>query len=238
MSTPHNEAKKEDIANVVLMAGDPLRAKFVAENYLTNYKLVNSVRNMFAYTGTYKNRKVTVMGHGMGMPSVGIYSYELFKFYDVDYIIRFGTAGSYKKEINVGDVVISKSAYSESNYARDLGIKDASSTLYPSKLLLDKAIQAAKDKNINFHLSQVFSEDVFYNCYSLEQNIKRSCNSDVVEMEAYALYANACMLNKHALTILTCSDSFITKQEMTSEQRKSSTKNMIELVLEISTRLE
>ncbi|MDE6477375.1 MAG: purine-nucleoside phosphorylase [Mycoplasmoidaceae bacterium] len=238
MSTPHNQAKKEDIAKVVLMPGDPLRAKFVAENYLQNAKLVNFVRNMYAYTGEYKGKKVTIMAHGMGIPSVGIYSYELFKFYDVDYIIRFGTAGGYKENIKVGDVIIAKSSFSESRYAIDLGIKDAPKILYPSKLLLDKAIESASSLNIKYHLSQVASEDVFYNCYTLEQNIARTQNSDAVEMEAYALYANAQLLNKHALTILTCSDSMVTGEQMTSQQRQTSTKNMIELVLDIAIRLE
>ena len=115
--TPHNEARKEDIAKVVLMPGDPLRAKFIAENFMDNYKVVNSVRGMLAYTGEYKGKRITVMGHGMGIPSVGIYSYELFKFYDVDAIIRIGSSGSYNEDVKVLDVLLVDNAYSESTYA-------------------------------------------------------------------------------------------------------------------------
>lgn len=236
--TPHNEAKKSDIAKIVLMPGDPLRAEWIAKTYLTKPKLVNKVRGMYAYTGIYKNKRITVMGHGMGIPSIGIYSYELFKFYDVDYIIRVGSTGGYKKDIQVGDVIISKSAFSESNYAIDVGLKTHSKTLYPSKCLFDLAVAKANELGIRHHLSQVFSEDVFYNKYTLLQNVKRSHNSDCVEMEAFALYANADLLHKQALVLLTCSDSFVSHKSMSPEQRQKSFKSMVELALNLTTQIK
>ncbi|MDE7434080.1 MAG: purine-nucleoside phosphorylase [Mycoplasmoidaceae bacterium] len=230
-TTPHNEAKKSEIAKIVLMPGDPLRAQKAALKFLKNPKLVNKVRGMYAYTGTYKNKRVTIMAHGMGMPSIGIYSYELYKFYDVDCIIRFGTAGAYKKEINVGDVIIADAAFSTSTYAKDLGIKNAPKILKPTPVVLKKAIEAAKEMKIKYHTTQVVSEDVFYNHYSLAEKIRRSKNSSAVEMEAYALYANAIYLKKKALTILTCSDSMVTNESMSADQRQEKTETMIQLAL-------
>jgi len=235
--TPHNEAKKEDIAKVVIMPGDPLRAKLIAEKYLQNYRLVNQVRNMLAYTGTYKNKQVTVMGHGMGIPSIGIYSYELFKFYDVDTIIRIGSAGSYKQNVEVGDVVITDKAFSYSNYPSDMGVDVKDHFLYPDQHLLSLAQKTAQELNIKYHDCQVFCEDSFYNKFTLEENIQRSHNSDVVEMESTALYANAKLLNKKALTLLTCSDSFVSGKSMSANERQTSLHNMIELALEIAVKL-
>ena len=120
MSTPHNEANVGDIAKTVIMPGDPLRAKYIAENFMDNYKLVNSVRGMYAYTGTYKGKEITIMAHGMGMPSVGIYTYELFKFYDVENIIRIGSCGGYKPELKLFDIILTENVFSESNYALTL----------------------------------------------------------------------------------------------------------------------
>lgn len=235
--TPHNEAKKNDIAKIVLMPGDPLRAKMAAETFLKNPKLVNQVRGMYAYTGTYKGKKITIMAHGMGIPSIGIYSYELFKFYDVDYIIRIGTAGGYKG-IEVGDVIISNAAYSYSTYAKDIGIKNAPKKLLPSKKLLNTAVKTADEMKLKYHVGQIASEDAFYNAYSVKEAIKRNHNSIAVEMEAYALYANAQYLKKNALTILTCSDSFFSKKQMSSKERQESTKTMIKLALNTAIKLK
>lgn len=229
--TPHISAKKGEIAKLVIMPGDPLRAKWIAENYLENYKLVSSVRNMFCYTGTYKGREVTVMGHGMGIGSIGIYSYELFNFYDVETIIRIGSAGSYVKEINVSDVLLVDSAFSESPYAKLIGLKDTDSIKAPTIELNNKIIQIAKDLNIDLKVVRCYSSDVFYSDRSFEECQKVS-KADVVEMEVYALFANAIKLNKKAAALLTCSDSFITKESLDPIERQQSFTGMVELALE------
>ena len=160
--TAHIEAKIEDIANTVIMPGDPNRATFIAKTYLSDYKLVNSVRGILAYTGFYKNKRVTVMASGMGMPSIGIYSYELFKFYNVDNIIRIGTAGAYSKDLNLYDVILVEESYSESNFGKvqDINIPD---TLYSSSILNDKIKNTAKSSNIDLKCGKIHSSDVFYN---------------------------------------------------------------------------
>ncbi|MDE6473442.1 MAG: purine-nucleoside phosphorylase [Ureaplasma sp.] len=229
--TPHISAKKGEIAKLVIMPGDPLRAKWIAENYLENYKLVSSVRNMFCYTGIYKGREVTVMGHGMGIGSIGIYSYELFNFYDVETIIRIGSAGSYVKEINVSDVLLVDSAFSESPYAKLIGLKDTDSIKAPTIELNNKIIQIAKDLNIDLKVVRCYSSDVFYSDRSFEECQKVS-KADVVEMEVYALFANAIKLNKKAAALLTCSDSFITKESLDPIERQESFTGMVELALE------
>ena len=161
MTTPHNHAKPGEIAKTVLMPGDPLRAKFIAETFLENPRLFNTVRNMYGYTGTYKGKEVSVMGSGMGMPSIGIYSYELFAFYGVENIIRIGSAGSYTPEHDIYDVVIAKDAFSESSYALvQTGCKD--NVLLPSPTLNEKLINAAKELGIDAHLGRIHSSDVFY----------------------------------------------------------------------------
>jgi purine-nucleoside phosphorylase len=161
--TPHNKAKLSDIAKVVLMPGDPLRAKWIAENFLKSPKLVNDVRGMFAYTGAYKNKKVTVMAHGMGMPSIGIYSYELFKFYNVNTIIRVGSAGAFTKSIKLGDVIVAKEAFSESIYAQDVGVKvPKNKILNASSKPLNLCLSVARQMKIEPHVGKVLCEDVFY----------------------------------------------------------------------------
>ena len=169
MSTPHNEAEKGQIAKVVLMPGDPLRAKWIAENFLQDAELVNKVRGIYAYTGYYNGKRISVMAHGMGIPSIGIYSYELFKFYDVETIIRVGSTGSLKKEVNLGDVFIASSSTSFSNYADEIGVEVKNNTLYPTKEILDLAIHTAKEQNIDFYIGNVASADAFYNKYTPEE---------------------------------------------------------------------
>ena len=229
--TPHNEAKMGEIAKTVIMPGDPLRAKMIAEKYLDNYKLVNKVRNIYAYTGTYKGKEVTVMASGMGMPSMGIYSYELFKFYDVDNIIRVGSAGAYSPELKLFDVVLANEVYSDSSFAKVQNGYDKSFN-YPSSELNLKIKETANRINIPIYEGRIYSGDVFYkedeNNMSMYNDKKCLC----VEMESFALFHNASILGKNAACLLTISNSFVTNEETTSEEREKSFNKMIELALE------
>ena len=234
--TPHISAKKGEIAKTVLMPGDPLRAKFIAENFLEDYKLVNEVRGMLAYTGTYKGKDVTVMGHGMGNPSIGIYSYELYKFYDVENIIRVGSCGSYLESINVGEVIVANQATSDSTFADLINIELVNNSLSASEELLKTCVKVSEELKIKLHIGKVNSSDVFY---SDENSPKSKLNDEIkkgnilaVEMEAFALYANAIKLNKNALCILTVSDSLVTHESLSSEDRRTTFKNMMILGLE------
>ena len=229
--TPHNEARKEDIAKVVLMPGDPLRAKFIAENFMDNYKVVNSVRGMLAYTGEYKGERITVMGHGMGIPSVGIYSYELFKFYDVDAIIRIGSCGSYKKDVKVLDVLLVDNAYSESTYALVQSGFTGNMTK-SSDELNEKIKETAKEMNLDVRFSNIHSSDVFYSDTTNIEELTEKYGCSAVEMESFGLFHNANVLNKKAACILTVSDSLVEKAELTADERRTSMTNMIKLALE------
>jgi len=228
--TPHNEAKINEIAKTVIMPGDPLRAKYIAETYLEDYKLVNTVRNMYAYTGKYQGKEVTVMASGMGMPSIGIYSYELFKFYNVDKIIRVGSAGSYTKDLNLYDVVLVNGCYSESSYAKTQnGCED--NMMYANETLNFYIKQAADENNIPITIANVHSSDVFYKEDNNFKELYEKYGCMCVEMESFALFHNANTLNKKAACILTISDSLVTKEETTSEERQKSFNKMIELAL-------
>lgn len=228
--TPHNEAKIEDIASTVIMPGDPLRAEFIAKTYLTDYKLVNKVRNMLAYTGYYKDKLVTVMAHGMGMPSIGIYSYELYKFYNVENIIRIGSCGAYTDTLKLYDVILVDAAYSESNFAK---IQNGYSrdTLTSSEILNNKIIETAKKNNIELKRGTVHTTDVFYQQTTDFEKLYKEHNCLAVEMESFALFHNAKVMNKNAACLLTVSDSFVTKEETTPEERQNSFTTMIELAL-------
>lgn len=197
MPTPHNQAKFGEIAKNVLMPGDPLRAKFIAETFLENIKLVNSVRNMLAYTGEYKGKEITVMASGMGMPSIGIYSYELYSQYGVENIVRVGSAGTYTDKLNLFDVVLAESAWSESSFAKTQNGYDKDTT-YPDGELNEKIIETAKKLNIPLHLEKIHSSDVFYTEPNVdgykEINAKHGC--ECVEMESFALFHNAKVLGK------------------------------------------
>lgn len=233
MSTPHNAAEKEQIAKTVLMPGDPLRAKYVAENYLEDAKLVNTVRNAFAYTGTYKGRPVSVMASGMGMPSIGIYSYELYKFYDVENIIRIGSAGAYDRELKIYDLVLADSCYSESSYARCQS-GDKSDIQYPDAVLNEKLLRAGKKLGIPVKTGRIHSGDVFYYedgqpGYTYYRN-EKDCLC--VEMESFALFHNAKVLGRKAACILTISDSLVTHEVTTSEERQNAFTNMMKVALE------
>lgn len=230
--TAHIESKKEDIAKTVIMPGDPMRAKFIAETYLNDYRLINDVRGELGYTGYYNGKLVTIMASGMGMPSMGIYSYELFNFYDVDTIIRVGSAGSYTKNLNLYDLVLAESSYSLSTYAlMQNGCQDK--VLYSSTELNDKIKRIALENNINITSGKVHSSDVFYSnndntkLYDLEGCL-------AVEMETFALFHNANIMGKKATAILTISDNLITNEKTTSEEREKSFTKMMELALKAS----
>lgn len=233
MSTPHNEAENGAFAKTVLMPGDPLRAKFIAETFLEDSKLVTSVRNVLGYTGMYNGKKVSVMASGMGMPSIGIYSYELFTQYGVETIIRIGTAGSYSEDLNVYDVVLADSAYSESNFAMvQNGCKD--DVMYPSKEINERILAAAEGLGIPCKQARIHSSDVFYqdaNRGSYER-YPREHGAKCVEMESFALFHNANVLGKKAACLVTISDSFVTKEEVSAEGRQNSFTAMMKIALE------
>lgn len=233
MSTPHNGAEKGQIAKCVLMPGDPLRAKYVAEHFLENVELVNTVRNAYAYTGTYKGKPVSVMASGMGMPSIGIYSYELYKFYDVESIIRIGSAGSYDKDLKVYDLVLADSAYSRSTYAFCQS-GDTSDVQYPATVLNEKMLRAGREMDIPITVGRIHSGDVFYYeegqpGYEFYRN-EKDCLC--VEMESFALFHNAKVLGRKAACILTISDSLVTQEETTAEERQNAFTNMMKVALE------
>jgi purine-nucleoside phosphorylase len=234
MPTPHNNALKGQIASTILMPGDPLRAKRIAETYLENVVQFNDVRNMFGYTGTYKGHPVSVMGSGMGMPSIGIYSFELFSQYDVKRIIRIGSAGSYQADAKVYDVVLASAAYSESSFAKTAFGYDED-TQFPSSKLNASLEEAAKKLNIPLKTGLIHSSDVFY----------RGENEDIskviadkhlvcVEMESFALFANARYLKKEAACLLTISDSLVTHEVTTAEERQNSFTKMMEIALQMA----
>lgn len=231
--TPHIEAKnKDDFGKTVLMPGDPIRAKFVAETYLTDIKQVNGVRGALAYTGYYNGKKVSVMASGMGMPSIGIYSYELFKFYDVECIIRIGSAGSYVKEADIYDVVIAKDAYSESSFAK-VAFGYEENILEGSKEMNERLHKASEKLNYKVIDGRVHSSDVFYrNNGNIYDDVVNKYNCTVVEMESFALFANAKFLGKKAACILTVSDSFVSNKVTTSEERAKSFTKMMQIALE------
>lgn len=231
MATAHIEAKLEDIAKTVLMPGDPLRAKMIAETYLDDYRLVNSVRNILAYTGYYKGKEVTVFSSGMGNPSMGIYSYELFKFYDVEEIIRVGTCGSYKEDLRLYDTIVVSGSYSTSNYAKDYS-NCLDDIIYSSEELNNKLTLAAQELGINTKTGIIHSSDVFYKENNNFLDLVEKYNVLGVEMETFALFTNAKALNKKATCILTVSDSLVTKEETTSLERQNSFHSMIKIALE------
>lgn len=233
MSTPHNQANMGEIAKTVLMPGDPLRAKFIAENFLENPVQFNHVRNMFGYTGTYKGKKVSVMGSGMGMPSIGIYSYELFNEYGVENIIRIGSSGSYSEDLHIYDVVMATKAYSESTYAL-IQNGDTSDYQYPSEELNNKLREAAKNLNIPLHETCIHSSDVFYREGGLGHidGLLNDKGCKCCEMESFALFSNAKVLGKKAACILTISDSLVAPEITTAEERQNSFTNMMKIALE------
>ena len=231
MATPHIESKQEDIAKVVLMPGDPLRAKFIAETFLENYRLVNTIRNMYAYTGTYKGHEVTVFASGMGNASMGIYSYELFKFYDVDTIIRIGSSGAYTEKLNLYDLVLVDGSYSDSTYAKVQG-NELRNILYSNRDVNAIIENKAQQMGIRLNKGIVDCSDVFYKEEDHFRELYEKYGCIAVEMETFALFHNANITGKRASAILTISDSLVTHAETTSEERQNSFTEMIKLALE------
>jgi len=240
MSTPHNEAKIGEIAKTVVMPGDPLRAKYIAENFLENYKLVNSVRGMYAYTGIYKGKEITVMAHGMGMPSIGIYCYELYKVYGVENIIRIGSCGGYLPELKLFDIILSENVFSESNFALTLNNEDChivSADNSLNKIIVD----TANESNISIHIGNTVCTDCF-DVYMTDVNqflarIPEGFNPAAAEMEAFALFYVAKILNKKASCLMSVVDSKYIKDIATPEERQTGLNNMIKLALDSSLKM-
>lgn len=230
--TPHNEAKLGQIAKTVLMPGDPLRAKVLAETYLTDVIQYNNVRGMMGFTGMYHGKRVSVQGSGMGMPSIGIYSYELFHFYEVENIIRIGSAGAVDPELHIGDIAIGMGACTNSNYGAQYGLPGTFAPI-ASFHLVQKAVQAAEEKGYRYKVGNVLSSDTFYDdSNSLKQWQKMGVLA--VEMEAAALFMNAARAGKNALCLCTISDCPFTGEETTAEERQNKFTQMMEVALELA----
>ena len=235
--TPHNNAPIDKIAKTVLMPGDPLRSKYIAENFLEEPELVNNVRGVQGYTGKWKGVPVTVMASGMGMPAIGIYSWELFNFYKVENIIRVGSAGALQDDINVRDVVIAMGACTNSNYISTFGFPGTYAPI-ADYTLLSAAVEAAKENGAVWHVGNIYSSDNFYNGEGYRGNeISRKMGIMAVEMEAAALYANAAAAGKRALCICTISDHIFNGVELTAEERQNSFNEMIEIALDTAVKV-
>ncbi|MFZ1750907.1 MAG: purine-nucleoside phosphorylase [Saprospiraceae bacterium] len=232
MPTPHIEALEGEIAESILLPGDPLRAKFIADHFLTEVTQFNRVRNMLGFTGYYQGKRVSVMGTGMGMPSIGIYSYELIKFYQVKKLIRVGSAGSIQPDVKVNDIVIAQAASTNSNFSKQFKIRGEISAISDFEML-SAAVARAKELNLPYHVGNIMSSDTFYDfekgSWKKWANMGVSC----LEMEAYALFLTATMLKASALTICTISDSLITGESMDHKDREVALGQMIGLALDI-----
>lgn len=231
MATPHNEAKTGEIAPIVLMSGDPLRAELIAKEYLEGTQCFNRVRGMLGYTGTYKGTRISVMGHGMGIPSIGIYSYELFNMYDVQAILRLGSAGAISEKVRVKDLVIGMGASTDSAYGRQFELPGTFAPLADYELL-KTAVSCCDAKGASYHVGNILSSDIFYE-ERADVNAKWARMGVLaVEMEASALYMNAARAGKRALTICTVSDHLLTGERLSSEERQSGLLQMLEVGLE------
>ena len=228
----HIAANYDDIAKTVIMCGDPLRAKFIAEKYLENPVLYNEIRGMLGYTGYYNGKRISVQGHGMGIPSIGIYSYELFNFYDVERIIRVGTAGALTDEMKIGDMLFAQAACTDSDYGHQYGFPARFAPIADFGLLED-AVRVARENNFPFQVGNIYSADVFYD-ESNRQMKWGKFGVKAVEMESSGLYINAAASGKKALTICTISDQLVRGNFATTEQRRSSFTNMMKVALEIA----
>ena len=237
MATAHINARPEDFASTVLMPGDPLRAKMIAEKYLEDAKLVNNIRGIQGYTGLYKGKRVSVMASGMGMPSMGIYSYELFKFFGVNNIMRIGSAGAINTDIRVRDIVIGLGCSTDSNYASNYSLPGTFAPICSYKLA-STCVECAKQMGATYHVGNLLSSDVFYgdDASAIEKWSKMGIMA--IEMEGAALYMNAARLGKNALAICTVSNHIITGEETTAEERQNSFGEMITLALETAIRLD
>jgi purine-nucleoside phosphorylase len=234
MPTPHISAANGQIAKLVLMPGDPLRAKYIADTFLENVVCFNTVRNMFGYTGTYHGKPVSVMGSGMGMPSIGIYSYELFKFYDVDTIVRIGSAGAYTADLKLYDVVLAKESWSESTYAKTQS-GSTKKVIAADKRLNNKIVKIAAKLSIPLTVGRIHSSDVFYRATPGHfETLLSEKGCIAVEMESFALFHNAKVLGKQAACLLTISDSLVTHEETTPEERQNAFVQMMKIALELA----
>ena len=241
MPTPHNAAKVEDIAKTVLMPGDPLRAKFIAETFLTEPRLVNNVRGVQGYTGTWKGVPVTVMASGMGIPSIGIYSWELFNFYNVENIIRIGSAGALQDDLKLRDLVAGQAACTNSNYVKNFGLGEAA-TFAPIAdfTLLSKAVEAAREHGVELHVGNLLASDTFYAPEGCSKNDEwKRMGVLAVEMESVALYTNAAYAGKRALCLCTISDHIYRPEDnLSAEDRQTSFTHMMEIALDTAVKME
>lgn len=233
MGTPHNEAKMGDIAPTVLLPGDPLRAKFIADNYMEDVVCFNQVRNMLGFTGTYKGKRISVMGSGMGMPSMGIYSYELYTMYGVENIIRIGSAGGLSDNVKVHDIVIGMGASTNSNYASQYKLPGTFAPLADFGLLR-RAVETAEREGISYVVGNMLSSDTFYTDSSSDNDLWKKMNVLAVEMESAALYMNAARLGKKALGIFTISDHLYTGESLSAKERQESFHDMMKIALEMA----
>ena len=232
MPTPHIEAKDGEIAESILLPGDPLRAKYIADNFLTDVFQFNRVRNMLGFTGNYKGKRVSVMGSGMGMPSIGIYSYELIKFYGVKKLIRVGSAGSVQEDIKIKDLVIAQAASTNSNFSKQFKLRGEISAISDYELL-SKAVDRAEELNLPHHVGNIMSSDTFYDFEKGSWKKWAKMGVACLEMEAYALFLTATLLKAKALTICTISDSLVTGESMDHVDRETALGDMIILSLDI-----
>lgn len=233
MATAHNRAQKEEVAKAVLMPGDPLRAQYIAQKFLTNAVLINDVRNMFAYTGTYKGKRITVMGSGMGCGSMGIYSHELFYKYDCEVIIRAGSCGAYADDLQLKEIIIADSCYSESTYAQTYS-GSLEHIVYPDKELSDQLYACALAHQANRRKGRIHTSDCFY--HQLKEDLHDLCDVKGclgVDMESFALFHTAAFTDKKAATLLTVSDLPARKEKLSSEERERSFDEMIEIALDV-----
>ena len=229
----HINAKKGQVAESVLMPGDPLRAKYIADNFLENVEQFNEVRNMFGYTGTYKGKEISVMGSGMGIPSIGIYSYELYNFFDVDTIIRIGSCGALQENVNLYDVIIAQAASTNSNYVDQFNIPGHFAPIADFELIT-KAKQVADDIGAVTHVGNILSSDTFYNADKHFNDSWKNMGILGIEMESAGLYLNAIHAGKKALGIFTVSDHILRDEATSAEERQTSFTQMMEIALEIA----
>lgn len=235
--TPHIAAAPEDLAKTVLMPGDPLRSKFIAENFLTDAKLVNNIRGIQGYTGTYEGTRVTVMASGMGMPSIGIYSYELYNFYGVENIMRIGSAGSIHMDVNVRDIVMAMGTSTNSNYVRQFQVPGTYAPIADYGML-KQAIAEAEKIGATYHVGNVLSSDTFYDDQADANDYWQKMGVLCIEMETAALYMNAARAGKHALGIFTISDHILKKEALSAEERQTSFTQMMEIALHTAVALD
>ena len=235
--TPHIAASPEDFAKTVLMPGDPLRSKFIAENFLTDAKLINNVRGVQGYTGTYDGHRVTVMASGMGIPSIGIYSWELFNVFGVDNIIRIGSAGSINLDVKVRDLVFAMGASTNSNYARQFELPGTFAPV-ADYTLLKTAVARAEELNASFHVGNILSSDTFYDAQEDANDRWIAMGVLAIEMETAGLYMNAAKAGKRALGMFTVSDHILTGEALSAEERQNSFTQMMEVALKTAVALD